>query len=108
MLGACWLLLLGRFENGRSCCSSTYDKILSLRQRNHQCQPIPVPKNDKQYGEFNIACLNFIRSQPGLANDCKLKGSPFVSLFFPTVNSFLRNRTSQFRLFPFSFSTDKP
>lgn len=72
-----------------SCCSKSYDKPLSMCQRNPRCLPIPVPRGDKYFGERNLGCLNFIRAQHTLNNDCKLGGSPFV-IYLPAVPFIVR------------------
>lgn len=67
---------LGNGANGIRCCSRSYDKPLSIEQRNSHCIPINVPKNDEFYGKRNIGCLNFVRAQSTLANDCRVEGVP--------------------------------
>lgn len=64
-----------------SCCSASYDKPLSMHQRNSRCMPIPVPHDDKYIGQKNVGCMNFVRAQPALNKDCELGGSPIVIHF---------------------------
>lgn len=65
---------LGDAANGIRCCTKSYDKPLAQDQQNSQCLPIHVPKDDAFYSKYNMGCLNFIRAQTTVANDCKLKG----------------------------------
>lgn len=76
---------LGGGANGIRCCSKSYDKAVPIDQRNSNCIPINVPRDDEFYGKRNIGCLNYIRVESTLASDCKMKGVPKIN----TVSAYL-------------------
>lgn len=43
------------------------------------CIPIDVPANDPFYRNYNLKCLQFLRSQCSFATDCQLKGAQQVN-----------------------------
>lgn len=55
------------------CCSSDFTEKLSDDVRSSDCFPVPIPSTDKYYGKTNIRCMNFIKAEQALSNECTLK-----------------------------------
>lgn len=49
--------------------------------KNPYCNEIPVPDDDYFFGKFNVKCINFVRSFPGVRPGCRLGKSVCQSYF---------------------------
>ncbi|XP_055325439.1 peroxidase-like [Sitodiplosis mosellana] len=63
----------GNNSNGISCCESSYSSPLPPNEINPSCIPIPLPRNDSFYSNKGIFCQSYVRMQPTLKDDCKIK-----------------------------------
>ena len=64
--------------DGYRCCNADYTEPLPEQDQHFGCMPVEVPKDDRYLSRFNIGCLNFVRTQTGLPNDCNLKPAELV------------------------------
>lgn len=60
------------------CCSIDYKHMLPDQLSYYGCNPIEVPANDPYFSQFEMGCINFIRTQPIFPNDCKLGSAEMV------------------------------
>lgn len=64
------------------CCSVDNKIMLSEKLSYFGCYPIEVPKDDPFYSQFNMTCIDYIRSQPVFPNDCSIGPAEIVGPFF--------------------------
>lgn len=68
------MLLTSSDKGGQpvSCCSKNYFKRLPHELKSSGCLPIDIPSNDPFYADKHQRCMEFVRAQSVLRNDCKL------------------------------------
>lgn len=57
---------------GITCCAPDGVTVLPKSLLHPFCDPIKVSKSDDFFGPNNVTCLNFVRTQTAMSNDCKL------------------------------------
>lgn len=57
---------------GINCCTTNGVTVQPKSLLHPFCDPIRVSKSDDFYGPYNVTCLNFVRTQTAINNDCKL------------------------------------
>jgi peroxidase len=60
------------FNNSIIKCCSEDGKPLSPELMHPDCAPIQIPTTDPFYSQFNVTCMEFIRSSPAPRKDCSL------------------------------------
>ena len=53
------------------CCSET-GQPLPAGLRHEECSPIEVPGDDSFYSQYNVTCMDFVRSLAAPKRDCSL------------------------------------
>lgn len=75
-------LFTGNGSNGISCCESSYSGPLPSSEINPSCIAIPLPKNDSFYADKGIFCQSYVRMQPTLKDNCKIKYEHVIYLAY--------------------------
>lgn len=70
---------LDRSLPGVQCCSQDFSRRLPPEITSPACSPVDVPVNDYFYSQYNVKCLNYIRSETSLPESCAVGA-------FETVN----------------------
>jgi hypothetical protein len=60
------------FNNSIIKCCSSDGKPLSKDLMHPDCAPINIPGSDAFYSQFNVSCMEFVRSSPAPRKDCSL------------------------------------
>lgn len=54
------------------CCSADYTERLANNIMDYGCLPIDISSDDDYYSQYNMTCMELIRTAPMLPRNCRL------------------------------------